>query len=80
MIATPIIAKTTLITKHKMKTGNIKSFVSLGAEKGVFGELCTAWCDDTGNHSEIFWIGFLASPEYAWNSENHDIQKARKDI
>jgi hexosaminidase len=70
MVATAIIGNTPLISNYKVKPENIKSFVSIGAEKGVFGEICTAWCDDAGNHSEIFWIGFLASAEYAWNSEN----------
>jgi hypothetical protein len=82
MVATAIIGNTPLIPNYKTKPANkegyvsiakplnIKSFVSIGAEKGVFGEICTAWGDDAGNHSEIYWVGFLASVEYAWNSEN----------
>jgi hypothetical protein len=69
-IATAIIGNWPLIPDYKWAPSNIRSFVTLGAEKNVFGELCTAWGDDAGNHSEIYWLGFLASSEYAWNSDD----------
>ena len=70
MIATAVIGDWPLIPKYDWMPANIKSYVSLGAEKGVLGELCTAWGDDSGNHFEIFWLGFLASAEYAWSSKS----------
>jgi hexosaminidase len=70
MVATSIIGNWPLIPDYKWTPENIKSYVTIGAEKDVLGELCTAWGDDAGNHFEIFWLGFLASAEYAWNSES----------
>ena len=69
MIASAVIGNWPLIPDYKWTPENIRSFVTLGAEKEVLGELCTAWGDDAGNHSEIYWTGFLASAEYAWNSD-----------
>ncbi|MDD4108941.1 MAG: family 20 glycosylhydrolase [Prolixibacteraceae bacterium] len=68
MVATAIIPNWPLIPDYEWTPANIKSFVTLGAEKEVMGELCTAWGDDAGNHFEIYWLGFLASAEYAWSS------------
>jgi hexosaminidase len=70
LVATSIIGNYPLIPDYKWTPENIRSYVTIGAGKDVFGELCTAWGDDAGNHSEIFWMGFLASAEYAWNSDN----------
>ncbi len=70
MIATAVIGDWPLIPKYDWMPANIKSYVTLGAEKGVLGELCTAWGDDSGNHFEIYWLGFLASAEYAWSSKS----------
>ncbi|GJM29864.1 MAG: hypothetical protein DHS20C17_24990 [Cyclobacteriaceae bacterium] len=46
----------------------IRSFVTLAAEKGIDGNLCTAW-DDHGHHMETYWRGYIASAEYGWNPE-----------
>jgi hexosaminidase len=70
LVATSIIGNWPLIPDYKWTPENIKSYVTIGAGKDAFGELCTAWGDDAGNHSEVFWMGFLASGEYAWNSDN----------
>lgn len=70
MIATAVIGDWPLIPKYDWMPANIKSYVTLAAEKGVMGELCTAWGDDSGNHFEVFWLGFLASAEYAWSSKS----------
>jgi len=70
MVATAVIGDWPLIPKYSGMPENIKSYVTLAAEKGVLGELCTAWGDDSGNHFEIFWVGFLASAEYAWSSKS----------
>jgi hexosaminidase len=70
MVATSIIGNWPLIPDYKWTPENIKSYVNVGAGKDVFGELCTAWGDDAGNHAEVFWMGFLASAEYSWNSNN----------
>jgi len=70
MVATAIIPNWPLIPDYEWTPANIKSFVTLGAEKEVMGELCTAWGDDAGNHFEIYWLGFLASSEYAWSSNS----------
>lgn len=70
MVATAVIGDYPLIPKYDWMPANIKSYVTLAAEKGVLGELCTAWGDDSGNHFEIFWLGFLASAEYAWSSNS----------
>ncbi|MCF8335752.1 MAG: beta-N-acetylhexosaminidase [Bacteroidales bacterium] len=67
--ATAIQNTRPLIPSYERKPANIKSFVSLSAEKNVLGALCTAW-DDAGVHFETFWMGFLASSEYAWSSKN----------
>ncbi|WP_176801465.1 glycoside hydrolase family 20 zincin-like fold domain-containing protein [Kriegella aquimaris] len=70
MVATAIIGDYPLIPKYDWTPNNIKSFVTLAAEKGAMGQLCTAWGDDSGNHSEIYWLGFLASSEYSWSSKS----------
>jgi hexosaminidase len=70
LVATSIIGNWPLIPDYKWTPENIQSYVTIGAEKDAFGELCTAWGDDAGNHSEVFWMGFLASGNYAWNSDN----------
>jgi hexosaminidase len=70
IVATSIIGNWPLIPDYKWTPENIKSYVTIGAEKDALGELCTSWGDDAGNHFEINWLGFLASVEYAWNSEN----------
>jgi hexosaminidase len=70
MIATAVIGDYPLIPNYDWMPANIKSYVTLAAEKSVLGELCTAWGDDSGNHFEIFWLGFLASAEYAWSSKS----------
>ena len=67
MVATAVIGDYPLIPKYDLMPAYIKSFVTLGAEKGALGELCTAWGDDSGNHFEIYWLGFLESSEYAWS-------------
>ncbi|MAX25812.1 MAG: hypothetical protein CMJ19_15035 [Phycisphaeraceae bacterium] len=67
MAATAVIGDWPLIPKYNWMPANIKSFVSLAAEKGILGELCTAWGDDSGNHFEVYWVGFLAASEYAWS-------------
>ncbi|MFO7891497.1 MAG: family 20 glycosylhydrolase [bacterium] len=69
-IATAIIGNYPLIPDYDWTPSNIKSFLTLGAEKDVMGALCTAWGDDAGNHFEIYWLGFLASAEYGWSSES----------
>lgn len=68
MVATAVIGDWPLIPKYSWMPENIKSYVTLAAEKGMLGELCTAWGDDSGNHFEIYWLGFLASADYAWSS------------
>lgn len=70
MAATAIIGDWPLIPKYDWTPHNIKSFITLAAEKGAMGQLCTAWGDDSGNHSEIYWLGFLASSEYSWSSKS----------
>lgn len=70
MIATAIIGNWPLIPDYNWTPSNIKSFITLGAEKDVSGVLCTAWGDDAGNHFEIYWLGFLATAEYAWSSKS----------
>lgn len=70
MVATAVIGDWPLIPKYDEMPENIKSYVTLAAEKGVLGELCTAWGDDSGNHFEIYWLGFLASADYAWSSSS----------
>ncbi|MBV6641447.1 MAG: family 20 glycosylhydrolase [Cyclobacteriaceae bacterium] len=70
MIATAVIGDWPLIPKYESMPENIKSFVTLGAEKQALGELCTAWGDDSGNHFEIYWFGFLESSEFAWSSKS----------
>ncbi|MCK0148027.1 beta-N-acetylhexosaminidase [Arenibacter sp. F26102] len=70
MVATAIIGDYPLIPEYDWTPNNIKSFVTLAAEKEAMGQLCTAWGDDSGNHSEIYWLGFLASSEYSWSSKS----------
>ncbi|SDM71200.1 family 20 glycosylhydrolase [Kriegella aquimaris] len=70
MAATAIIGDWPLIPKYDWTPNNIKSFITLAAEKGAMGQLCTAWGDDSGNHSEIYWLGFLASSEYSWSRKS----------
>lgn len=70
MVATAIIGNWPLIPDYDNTPENIQSFLTLGAEKEVLGQLCTAWGDDAGNHFEIYWMGFLASGEYSWSSKS----------
>jgi hypothetical protein len=70
--ATAIQNTRPLIPSYKKKPANIKSFVTLSARKNVWGEFCTAW-DDSGVHFETFWMGFLASAEYAWHGKDHPV-------
>ena len=44
----------------------IQSYISLAAERGIDGMLCTAW-DDASPHMETFWRGFIASAEFSWS-------------
>ena len=70
MIATAVIGNWPLIPDYDNTPENIQSFLTLGADKDVLGQLCTAWGDDAGNHFEIYWMGFLASGEYSWSSKS----------
>ena len=70
IVATSIVGNWPLIPDYTWTPVNIRSYVPVGAGKDAFGELCTSWGDDAGNHSEVFWMGFLASGNYAWNSDN----------
>jgi hypothetical protein len=56
----------TAAQSYSLNMANIKSFITLSACKHVWGELCTAW-DDNDPNFETFWMGFLASANYAWN-------------
>lgn len=67
--ATAIQNSRPLIPSYDLKPANIKSFVTLSADKKVLGEVCTAW-DDSGVHFATYWMGFLASSEYAWSSKS----------
>ena len=69
MVATAVIGDWPLVPQYDVMPAYIKSFVKLGAETGAMGELCTAWGDDSGNHFEVYWFGFLESSEYAWSSK-----------
>jgi hypothetical protein len=44
----------------------IQSFVSLAADRGISGMLCTAW-DDSSPHMDTYWRGFAAMGEYSWS-------------
>lgn len=44
----------------------IQSFVSLAAQRGTPGMLCTAW-DDASPHMDTYWRGFAAMGEYSWS-------------
>lgn len=44
----------------------IQSFVSLTANRGIPGMLCTAW-DDSSPHMDTYWRGFAAMGEYSWS-------------
>lgn len=52
----------------------IKSFVSLAAERGTTGMLCTAW-DDASPHMETYWRGFAASGEYSWSPHERSLDE-----
>ena len=70
MIATAVIPNWPLIPDYDLIPENIWSYTTLGAQKDVLGVLCTAWGDDAGNHFEVYWMGFLATAEFAWSSNN----------
>ncbi|MCP4626609.1 MAG: family 20 glycosylhydrolase, partial [bacterium] len=44
----------------------IQSYVSLAAERGTPGMLCTAW-DDASPHMETYWRGLVAFGEFSWS-------------
>jgi hypothetical protein len=76
MIATAVIGNHPLIQDYGHYPENIRSFITLGAGKEVLGVLCTAWGDDAGNHFEIYWMGFLATAEFAWSSDHpHSVDR-----
>jgi hypothetical protein len=52
----------------------IKSSIQLAHEKGIDGELTTAW-DDRSPHMETYWRGFIASAEYSWNTKARDLDE-----
>jgi hexosaminidase len=52
----------------------IRSFIQLAAEKGIGGNLCTAW-DDRSPHMENFWYGLIASAEYGWSPDGRTLEE-----
>ncbi len=52
----------------------IRSFVQLAAQKGISGNLCTAW-DDDSPHMESFWRGYIASAEYSWSPDGRTVEE-----
>jgi len=61
--------------KHHLR--NIAYLIPSGRNKGALGELCTAW-DDSGLHMETFWLGFIASAEYAWTGDKPGLDEYRE--
>ncbi|MCG2461644.1 beta-N-acetylhexosaminidase [Flavobacteriaceae bacterium F89] len=64
----------TLANPSSTTVANIRSFVQLAAEKGIGGNLCTAW-DDDSPHMETFWRGYIASAEYGWKANGRTIEE-----
>lgn len=48
------------------RVAHVHSFITLAAEKGIDGMLCTAW-DDSSPHMEMYWHGLIASAEFSWS-------------
>ena len=82
MIATASIAwETPLFHSEERDKGSastgistIRSFINLAAEKGIMGELCTAW-DDRSPHIEQFRNGLIASAEYCWSPTGRTLEE-----
>ena len=47
---------------------NIAGWARSAAGAGLTGIVTTAW-EDSGNHTEVFWPGFAATGEAAWNAK-----------
>ena len=68
MVAPATQQTTPLFPNYAHQLRNIAYLIPSGRNKGALGELCTAW-DDSGLHMETFWLGFVASAEYAWSGD-----------
>jgi hypothetical protein len=55
------------------RVAHIHSFITLAAEKGIDGMLCTAW-DDSSPHMEMYWHGLIASAEFSWSPTARDLR------
>ena len=55
------------------QAAHIRSFVSLAAETGIPGALCTAW-DDRSPHMETYWRGWTAAADCAWTGCGTDAE------
>jgi hexosaminidase len=73
MVATAAEQMEALLPKET-EVDRIKSFVTLAAERGIDGMLCTAW-DDSSPHMETYWRGFIASAEYSWNAAGRSLDE-----
>jgi hypothetical protein len=72
MIATAA-QNTTVLMPQDDRVDIIQSFVSLAAERGIEGMLCTAW-DDASPHMETYWRGLIASAEFSWSPTGRSLE------
>ncbi len=76
MVASATQCTTPVFPDYENRLQNIAFFTPSGRDKGALGELCTAW-DDSGLNMETFWLGFIASAEYAWSGDKPGLDEYR---
>ncbi len=76
MVASATQCTTPVFPDYENRLQNIAYFTPSGRDKGAQGELCTAW-DDSGLNMETFWLGFIASAEYAWSGDKPGLDEYR---
>jgi hexosaminidase len=76
MVAPATQSTTPMFPDYEQRLQNIAYYVPSGRDAGALGSLCTAW-DDSHMNMELFWLGFVASAEYAWSGDTPGLDEYR---
>ncbi len=76
-IATSSQTMTPLFPDQRIRVFNNANFIPSSVALGIKGVLNTAW-EDMGVHPETYWMGFLASAEFAWSSKKPTTEEYRR--
>ena len=72
MIATAVQSGPTALLPRTETINNVQSFITIAADHGIDGMLCTAW-DDGSLHMETYWRGLIASAEFSWSPKKRTL-------